>query len=548
LPGFGWSRLAYLLAVLAALTALVRLAAPASPERPGGPERVGWSAGAPAPRDPPRGDGAPALRTPSRDAAAAPAYAAVSRRKAPPVFYRPVRRDPAPPLPDGARAPRPEAPRGAGEKVCRRVGEAPEGARIVFPVPREHSGSYEDTWGAPRPQGGHEGTDLMVPEGTPLYAITAGTVVPVAGSNGNGWNTLGGYAVMIRAAYSIGPVREGDLFYYAHLREQSPLRVGERVRPGEVVGFAGDTGEGPEGTRGRFPPHLHLGWYDAGGGRSQLASGAMNPYPLLEWLRAHGGSISGGSGARYCVAPQEGPPVPSVGGSWMYPDSPGERPDLDTGSASPRPSPAVRRPENHVEKAPAAEEAPPAPPAQKPRPRPQPPEKEPRQAPPPEERPGPPPPESTAAEETASRQGPPLPSAEELREWVWSLIPHPFSAPHRAPPGGERTAPGEGAPAESCGGRPPCGERTEPVRRPPGPPEGTVPEEERAAPEVTGETRGRPPAPEGEQREKKKEEERAPDGRPEGGDPQEPSAPEATAAREGAGPPAPPEAPPAPGP
>jgi hypothetical protein len=34
----------------------------------------------------------------------------------------------------------------------------------------------------------------------PEYAVTDGTVVPVTGSNGNGWNTLGDYTVMLRAA------------------------------------------------------------------------------------------------------------------------------------------------------------------------------------------------------------------------------------------------------------------------------------------------------------------------------------------------------------
>ncbi|BBL78237.1 hypothetical protein RxyAA322_00910 [Rubrobacter xylanophilus] len=497
MSGFGWTRLAYLLAVLAVLTALVRLAEPASPGGTGEPERVGWSAEDPAPestasepREPPRGDVVSAPRASSRDPASAPAYAAVSRRKSPPVFYRPVRREPA----GSPSADRPTpAPQGPADRVCRSVGQVPEGVRIVFPVPEEHSGSYEDTWGAPRPQGGHEGTDLMVPEGTPLYAMTAGTVVPVAGSNGNGWNTLGGYAVMIRAYHSIGPVREGDLFYYAHLRERSPLDIGGRVRPGEVVGFAGDTGEGPEGTRGRFPPHLHLGWYDGGGGRSQLASGAMNPYPLLEWIREHGGSISGGSDARYCIAPQEGPPVPSVGGTgWLYPDSPGERPDLDTGSSSPHPSPVVRRPRSSAERAPVVEKVP--------SPRKERPQLPNRSSPEPEERPRPPsPPEKTAGAvfpektetTTASRRlpAPSLPSAQEIREWVLTLIPRPSKEPDRTPPerAGELTAP-ERAPAEPCGRHRPCREDTEPESRQKKPRRAAAGEEETTAPETAPES------------------------------------------------------------
>jgi hypothetical protein len=182
----------------------------------------------------------------------------------------------------------------------------------------------------------------MAPTGTPEYALTDGTVAPVAGANRNGWNTLGGYTLMLEADYSVGPVKKGDLFYYAHLRRESTLEIGTRVRAGQVIGYAGDTGQGPEVTRGLFPPHLHLGWYDATAVRSSLPSGAMNPYPLLEWMKANDGTITGGSKARYCEAPQTGVPTPSTGEThWPTPDSHGVSPDLDTGSSDPTPTPTA---------------------------------------------------------------------------------------------------------------------------------------------------------------------------------------------------------------
>jgi hypothetical protein len=68
----------------------------------------------------------------------------------------------------------------------------------------------------------------------------------------------------------------------------------------------------------------------------------MNPYPLLEWIKANGGAITGGSDVRYCQAPQTGAPTPSAGASrWPKPDLPGVRPDLDTGSHDPKPSPVI---------------------------------------------------------------------------------------------------------------------------------------------------------------------------------------------------------------
>lgn len=269
---------------------------------------------------------------------AAPASAPSGTGRA--IFYRP------PPARPAAAGPEP----GSGERqgpdpVCGDLGKVPGGNRLVFPLPMQHATSFGDMWGAPRPQGGHEGTDLMVPTGTPEYAITDGTIVPVTGSNGNGWNSLGGYAVMLRASYSAGPVREGDLFYYAHLDRESALPLGASIRAGQLVGYAGDTGQGPEVTRGLFPPHLHFGWYDATGTRSYLPSGAMNPYPLLEWLKAGGGVLGGGMDARYCEVPRSGAPQPSTGGDrWPSAREPGARPDLDTGTRGPAPSPAVESP------------------------------------------------------------------------------------------------------------------------------------------------------------------------------------------------------------
>jgi uncharacterized protein YkwD len=175
----------------------------------------------------------------------------------------------------------------------------------VFPLPDEYFDSYEDTWGASRGAGRtHEGTDMFAPDGTPIYSIVSGTVVPVSGADSQGWNTLGGWTTMIEASESVGPIQAGDMLYYAHQVEPSPVRPGEKVEAGQVIGRVGSTGEGPPGTllqpasRGK---HLHLGWYDPTGARAEAPSGAMNPYPLLEWLRQNGGTATG-----------EGPVAPGV--------------------------------------------------------------------------------------------------------------------------------------------------------------------------------------------------------------------------------------------
>ena len=159
--------------------------------------------------------------------------------------------------------------------------------RAVFPLPQRYENSYRDDWGESRVQGKHEGTDVFASEGTEIRSIISGTVVRARGANDRGWNSLGGYTVMVEAAYDAGPIRRGDLLYYAHMKSKSGLIPGDNVEAGEKLGDVGSTGQGPEGTRGRLQPHLHLGWYEGswlGVERHTAPSGAMNPYPLLRWL------------------------------------------------------------------------------------------------------------------------------------------------------------------------------------------------------------------------------------------------------------------------
>lgn len=110
----------------------------------------------------------------------------------------------------------------------------------------------------------HEGIDIMTPKWVPVFSVTDGRIVKY------GWNTYGGYRITIKAA-------NGIQFYYAHLMGYPPgLKKGQKVSKGQLIGFAGDTGYGKEGTNGKFAAHLHFGMYAANGR-------AMNPYPYLRW-------------------------------------------------------------------------------------------------------------------------------------------------------------------------------------------------------------------------------------------------------------------------
>lgn len=167
-----------------------------------------------------------------------------------------------------------------------------EPGETVFPLPARYSNSFTNDWGASREQGLHEGTDVYAPQGTPVYSVTSGTVTTTHGSDEDGWNTLGGYTVMVRADRDSGSVRRGDSLYYAHLSETTPLEDGTRVEAGDRIGTVGRTAGEEPGTLADFPPHIHLGWYGGFGGapgeeRRQAtseSSGAVNPYPLLRGI------------------------------------------------------------------------------------------------------------------------------------------------------------------------------------------------------------------------------------------------------------------------
>jgi hypothetical protein len=138
------------------------------------------------------------------------------------------------------------------------------GAGLVRPVT---GAKLVDTWGAARSGGRrHEGIDIMAPEGTPIHAVAGGTIV-------QGFqNQFGGIVVRIQGD-------DGRFYYYAHLTPGSTdhLRVGQRVRTGEVIGGVGHTGNA-QGT----PDHLHFQVRENGQW--------VNPYNFLSPLPEVGGA------------------------------------------------------------------------------------------------------------------------------------------------------------------------------------------------------------------------------------------------------------------
>ena len=134
----------------------------------------------------------------------------------------------------------------------------------VFPLPAGSGYAYEDGFGDDRDFGGartHEGVDIIVSEGTPVVSVCNGTVTK------KGWLTLGGWRIGVEDAF-------GVYHYYAHLSAYAEgIEIGDAVQAGDVLGYVGSTGYGPEGTSDQMIPHLHFGVY--------VNDIAVDPYPYL---------------------------------------------------------------------------------------------------------------------------------------------------------------------------------------------------------------------------------------------------------------------------
>ncbi|WP_235822865.1 M23 family metallopeptidase [Cytobacillus massiliigabonensis] len=143
----------------------------------------------------------------------------------------------------------------------------------AFPVPLRSNYSYKSTWGAARGWGGrrsHEGTDIFADYGVPVRATAFGIVEM------KGWNRFGGWRIGIRDI-------NNNYHYFAHLSGfAKDLKLGQIVEPGMLIGGVGNSGYGPPGTSGKFPPHLHYGMYKDNG----YTEWSYDPFPHLRlWER-----------------------------------------------------------------------------------------------------------------------------------------------------------------------------------------------------------------------------------------------------------------------
>jgi murein DD-endopeptidase MepM/ murein hydrolase activator NlpD len=116
--------------------------------------------------------------------------------------------------------------------------------------PTRYDGSSRPSGGA---EGAHGGIDLTLAEGTPLRAVAAGRVF----ASGAGGMMEGVFLWILHLPEATG-LGFAFLAKYQHLREPSPLRVGDTVTLGQEVARSGKTGT-VGGHYGAFGyPHLHL--------------------------------------------------------------------------------------------------------------------------------------------------------------------------------------------------------------------------------------------------------------------------------------------------
>jgi murein DD-endopeptidase MepM/ murein hydrolase activator NlpD len=142
--------------------------------------------------------------------------------------------------------------------------------RLLLPVDGIAPGDLRDSFTQGRSGGRrHNAIDIMAPRGTPVLAVSDGTIAH------KGTNRLGG-----RVLYLLSPDRR-YAFYYAHLdRYAAGVEDDAVVRQGDTLGFVGSTGNARA-------PHLHFQVLELPAGNRHPHAGGrpVNPYPLLRGSR-----------------------------------------------------------------------------------------------------------------------------------------------------------------------------------------------------------------------------------------------------------------------
>ena len=178
-----------------------------------------------------------------------------------------------------------------GDAVCASVTSRNDGVWL-FPLPSKFYNSFTDWCGCPgfdpvcsicggdcgskwgdsahTNQGGHNGIDVGVGEGTDVYAASTGTIVAAE------YNSARGNTIVIE--HKISGTSYSYYSYYQHLSRF--VKTSGDVSAGDLIAYSGSTGEG-SGS------HLHFGIVRGSSGRTGLSS-CLNNLEGSGWVLSTG--------------------------------------------------------------------------------------------------------------------------------------------------------------------------------------------------------------------------------------------------------------------
>ncbi len=138
--------------------------------------------------------------------------------------------------------------------------------KLLFPLKDFSRASLRDNFEDSRGKRRHDALDIMAPRGTRVVAVDEGRVAKLFKS------AAGGITV-----YQFDR-DEKYIYYYAHLDSYAQgLAEGMLLKPGDLVGFVGSTGNAPA-----HAPHLHFTIFELGPDKKWWKGTAINPYPYLK--------------------------------------------------------------------------------------------------------------------------------------------------------------------------------------------------------------------------------------------------------------------------
>lgn len=178
---------------------------------------------------------------------------------------------PAPigPVPPGSPAvsvpmgPRPPAAHGEADRIAPDLTGLPH---LAMPLSGIDPKKLVDSFSDARDGRKHEALDIPAPRGTPVLAVAQGNVAKLFTSK------QGGLTV-----YQFDDSRT-YCYYYAHLdRYATGLQEGTLLRPGQTLGYVGNTGNASAKA-----PHLHFAVFKLGPEKKWWVGTAIDPLPMFK--------------------------------------------------------------------------------------------------------------------------------------------------------------------------------------------------------------------------------------------------------------------------